>query len=72
MQGTQSFAAHVIDNIERVIVGKRQAIELLMVAILCNGHVLIEDVPGVGKTMLARSLAVSIGGKFKRLQCTPD
>lgn len=59
-------------NISAVIVGKDEAIELLMVALLCDGHVLIEDVPGVGKTMLARSLAVSLGGKFKRLQCTPD
>ena len=57
---------------QRVIVGKREAIELLVVAMLCEGHVLIEDVPGVGKTMLARALAVSLGGQFKRLQCTPD
>jgi len=60
------------DNIGRVIVGKSETIELLMVALLCEGHVLIEDVPGVGKTMLARSLAISLGGHFKRLQCTPD
>ncbi len=59
-------------NISNVIVGKEKTIELLMVALLCEGHVLIEDVPGVGKTMLARSLAISLGGKFKRLQCTPD
>ncbi|MFW5713130.1 MAG: AAA family ATPase [Brevefilum sp.] len=59
-------------NIGTVIVGKDDAIELLMVALLCEGHVLIEDVPGVGKTMLARSLAISLGGEFKRLQCTPD
>lgn len=59
-------------NISTVIVGKDPAIELLMVALLSEGHVLIEDVPGVGKTMLARSLAISLGGKFKRLQCTPD
>jgi len=59
-------------NIANVIVGKDNAVELLMVALLCQGHVLIEDVPGVGKTMLARSLAISLGGKFKRLQCTPD
>jgi len=60
------------NNIANVIIGKDDAVELLMVALLCEGHVLIEDVPGVGKTMLARSLAVSLGGKFKRLQCTPD
>jgi len=68
----QKFAATIIDNVEEVIVGKRQAIELLLVALICEGHVLIEDVPGVGKTMLARSIAVSLGGIFKRLQCTPD
>jgi MoxR-like ATPase len=62
----------VIDNVERVIVGKREVIELLLVALLCEGHVLIEDVPGVGKTMLARAMAISLGGQFKRLQCTPD
>ncbi len=59
-------------NIAKVIVGKQNTTELLLVALLCDGHVLIEDVPGVGKTMLARSLAISLGGQFKRLQCTPD
>ncbi len=59
-------------NIAKVIVGKSGSIDLLLVALLCEGHVLIEDVPGVGKTMLARALAVSLGGIFKRLQCTPD
>jgi MoxR-like ATPase len=68
----QRFAQIVIDNVERVIVGKRQAIELVMVALLCEGHVLIEDVPGTGKTMLARAVAASLGLSFKRLQCTPD
>ena len=72
MPPIQDFAARVIDNVEQVIIGKRESIELLMVALLCEGHVLIEDVPGVGKTMLARSIAVSLGGQFKRLQCTPD
>lgn len=66
------FAQTVIDNVERVIVGKRQAIELVIVALLCDGHALIEDVPGVGKTMLARAVALSLGCSFKRLQCTPD
>jgi len=66
------FTDHVIRNVETVIVGKRQQIELLMVALLCQGHVLIEDVPGTGKTMLARAIAVSLGISFKRLQCTPD
>ena len=59
-------------NIAKVIVGKPESIDLLLVALICEGHVLIEDVPGVGKTMLARSLATSLGGTFKRLQCTPD
>jgi len=68
----RQFAQTVVDNVEKVIVGKREAIDLLMVALLCEGHVLIEDVPGVGKTMLARALATSLGLSFKRLQCTPD
>ena len=68
----QQFGQTVIDNVERVIVGKREAIELVIVALLCEGHVLIEDVPGTGKTMLARAVAVSLGLSFKRLQCTPD
>ncbi len=72
MDRIQEFTTKVIENVERVIVGKRETIELLMVALLCEGHVLIEDVPGVGKTMLARAIAVSLGGQFKRLQCTPD
>ena len=72
MESLNEFVGQVLDNVERVIVGKREAIELLIVALLCEGHVLIEDVPGVGKTMLARSIAISLGGEFKRLQCTPD
>jgi MoxR-like ATPase len=68
----QQFVQTVIGNVERVIVGKREAIELVMVALLCEGHVLIEDVPGTGKTMLARTVATSLGLSFKRLQCTPD
>ena len=67
-----AFASKVTDNIEKVIVGKREQIELLLVALLCQGHVLLEDVPGTGKTMLARSMAISMGISFKRLQCTPD
>lgn len=66
------FASKIIDNVEKVIIGKREQIELLLVAMLCQGHVLLEDVPGTGKTMLARSMATSMGISFKRLQCTPD
>ena len=72
MQQLRKIANTIINNVEKVIVGKRKSIELLMVALLVEGHVLIEDVPGVGKTMLARSMAISLGGEFKRLQCTPD
>jgi MoxR-like ATPase len=69
---TKKFANELIDNVESVIVGKRPAIEQIAVALLCEGHVLLEDVPGTGKTMLARSIAVSMGVDFRRLQCTPD
>ena len=62
----------LVENIARVIIGKRDSIELLLVAMLSGGHVLLEDVPGVGKTLLAKSLAKSIGGSFKRVQFTPD
>jgi MoxR-like ATPase len=62
----------VRENIRQVIVGKDEEIDLLLVALLCEGHVLIEDVPGVGKTVLAKSLARSLGCAFQRIQCTPD
>lgn len=68
----RTFAATVRANVARVIVGKSDAVELLLVALLCGGHALIEDVPGVGKTMLARALAISLGLTFRRLQCTPN
>ncbi|MBK8836121.1 MAG: MoxR family ATPase [Anaerolineae bacterium] len=72
MQKVNEFANRLISNVEKVIVGKRSTVELTAVCLLCQGHLLIEDVPGVGKTMLARGLARSIGGSFKRLQFTPD
>lgn len=65
-------AAKLVDNIETVIKGKRPAVELAVTAMLCQGHLLIEDVPGVGKTMLAKSIAKSVDGIFKRIQFTPD
>lgn len=72
MNNVQSFSEKVVTNIEKVIVGKRASIELAIVSLLCQGHLLIEDVPGVGKTMLARSLARSLGCVFSRIQFTPD
>jgi MoxR-like ATPase len=68
----QTFAERVMQNVERVIVGKRSTVELAVVGLLSQGHLLIEDVPGVGKTMLARSLARSLGCSFGRIQFTPD
>ena len=68
----ESVAERLARNVERVLVGKRGSVELAIVALLCEGHLLIEDVPGIGKTTLARALAHSIGGTFRRLQCTPD
>jgi MoxR-like ATPase len=65
-------AGAIVDNVERVLLGKREAIELCLAAMLAHGHVLIEDVPGVGKTVLARALSISIGATFKRIQFTPD
>ncbi len=72
MTEVQRFVDQVIENIEHVIVGKHETVELSVIALLCQGHLLIEDVPGVGKTMLARSLARSLGCSFSRIQFTPD
>src|SRR5215468_4039856 len=67
-----AVAGKLIGNIEKVIIGKRQQLTLALAAYLCEGHILLEDVPGVAKTMLARALARSVGCAFKRIQCTPD
>ena len=72
MKSVQNFAAQLIGNVEHVIFGKRDVVELTAICLLCQGHLLIEDVPGVGKTMLAKALSKSIGGIFKRIQFTPD
>jgi len=70
--GVPEVAGRIVDNVSRVIFGKRQVIEDALVALLCAGHVLFEDVPGVGKTMLARAFAISLGCTYKRIQFTPD
>lgn len=72
MADIKEFGERLIGNLEQVIVGKRNSIELVVIGLLCQGHVLIEDVPGVGKTMLARSLAKSLDCMFNRIQFTPD
>lgn len=67
-----NLTQRVIENVEKVIIGKRREVEMTLLALLCEGHLLIEDVPGVGKTMLARAIAKSIGCSFRRIQFTPD
>src|SRR5438876_6211864 len=72
MAEVATTAKKIIGNVETVIVGKRSQIVLSLVSWFCEGHILLEDVPGVAKTMLARALAASVGSTFKRIQCTPD
>jgi MoxR-like ATPase len=72
MEKVKACADKVIENVEKVIVGKHSPVQITVVALLCQGHLLIEDVPGVGKTMLARAIAKSIGCHFSRIQFTPD
>lgn len=72
MEIVRDFSNKVIKNVEKVIVGKRNSVEATLLALLCQGHILIEDVPGTGKTILARAVALSIGCSFRRIQFTPD
>jgi MoxR-like ATPase len=72
MNIVQSVAERLIDNVARVIIGKRNEIRMTVLGLLCQGHILLEDVPGVGKTMMAKALAKSIGASFSRIQFTPD
>src|SRR5947209_14770595 len=72
MADVAATATKIVANMEKVIIGKRQQITLVLVAYFCEGHILLEDVPGVAKTMLARAFAKSVGCSFKRIQCTPD
>lgn len=71
MEIVQSIGERLLKNVQQVIVGKQAEIELTLLALLCEGHLLIEDVPGVGKTMLARAIARSVGCSFRRIQFTP-
>ncbi len=72
MEEVKAVADKIVENVEKVIVGKHEAVQLTVIALLCEGHLLIEDVPGTGKTMLAKSVARSLGCTFRRIQFTPD
>ncbi len=72
MKRVREIAEKIIENVERVIIGKHEEVQLALLALLCKGHILINDVPGVGKTMMAKTLAKSLGCTFKRIQFTPD
>lgn len=72
MKDIANILQRIVDNVENVIIGKRETVELVVISLACNGHVLIEDIPGVGKTSLVSALAKSINASFKRIQFTPD
>lgn len=72
MKDIANILERIVDNVENVIIGKRETVELVVISLACNGHVLIEDIPGVGKTSLVSALAKSINSSFKRIQFTPD
>jgi MoxR-like ATPase len=72
MEEIRAIAERIGDNVERVIVGKHQSVQLTLISLLCEGHILIEDVPGTGKTVMAKSVARSLGCTFRRIQFTPD
>src|SRR5450759_2992827 len=72
MANSNAVLLEILDNVEKVVVGKRAEVELALISLMCEGHALVEDVPGVGKTMLAKSLSRSLGCRFKRIQFTPD
>ncbi|SVC68805.1 uncharacterized protein METZ01_LOCUS321659, partial [marine metagenome] len=72
MEDPKLIAERLISNVENVIIGKNRELRLAITALLCGGHLLVEDVPGVGKTMLARAIAISSGCSFRRIQFTPD
>lgn len=72
MKSISDLCRKVTENVERVILGKHEVVEMVLVSLLCEGHLLIEDVPGVGKTMLARAISKSLGCSYARVQCTPD
>ena len=72
MTDIQEIANRIVENVEQIIVGKRASVQLTTLGLLCQGHMLIEDVPGVGKTVMAKALTRSVGCKFQRIQFTPD
>jgi MoxR-like ATPase len=72
MERVAELSGRIVDNVEKVIVGKRAEVEMALIGLICQGHLLIEDVPGVGKTVLAKAFAKSIGCTFRRIQFTPD